>query len=129
MKSASGSNLQEPAVPDAIAFILSEKETEKDLLYQYLSTTDLPELSLTQKDIDAITVNVHLKTLILLPMVTGPLPIQTNFQRARNRILYSQNNYETYTISEHTERIKHVGNPRGSYEKMKKKERENQNLT
>lgn len=44
----------------------------------------------------------------------------TNFQRARNRILYSQNKYETYTINEHTERIKRVGNPRGSYKKMKK---------
>lgn len=37
----------------------------------------------------------------------------------RNRILYSQNKYETYTISEHTERIRHVGNPRGSYKKIK----------
>lgn len=29
----------------------------------------------------------------------------TNFQRTRNRIPYSQNKYETYTISEHAERI------------------------
>lgn len=65
--------------PDATAFILSEKEIEKDLLYQYLSTTNLLELSLTQKDIDAKTVNVHLKTLILLPMATGPLPIHVQF--------------------------------------------------
>lgn len=44
----------------------------------------------------------------------------SNFQCARNRILYSQNKYITYTISEHTERIKRVGNPRGSYEKNEK---------
>lgn len=45
----------------------------------------------------------------------------TNFQRARNRILYPQNKYITYTISKHTERSKHAGNPRGSYKKMKNK--------
>ena len=32
----------------------------------------------------------------------------SNFQRARNRILYSQNKYETYTMNEHTDRIKRM---------------------
>ena len=41
----------------------------------------------------------------------------SNFQRARNRILYSQNKYETYTMNEHTDRIKRIGNPRGTYKK------------
>ena len=41
----------------------------------------------------------------------------SNFQRARNRILYSQNKYETYTMNEHTDRIKRIGNPRGAYKK------------
>lgn len=40
-----------------------------------------------------------------------------NFLRARNRILYSQNKYETYTMNEKTERIKRIGNPRGIYKK------------
>lgn len=44
----------------------------------------------------------------------------SNFQRARNRILYSQNKYETYTMNEHTDRIKRIGNPRGSYKKNTK---------
>ena len=35
----------------------------------------------------------------------------SNFQRVRNRILYSQNKYETYTMNEHTDRIKRIGNP------------------
>lgn len=43
----------------------------------------------------------------------------SNFQRARNRILYSQNKYETYTMNEHTDRIKRIGKPRGSYKKTK----------
>ena len=41
----------------------------------------------------------------------------SNFQRVRNRILYSQNKYETYTMNEHTDRIKRIGNPRGAYKK------------
>ena len=44
----------------------------------------------------------------------------SNFQRARNRIFYSQNKYETYTMNEHTDRIKRIGNPRGSYKKNTK---------
>lgn len=44
----------------------------------------------------------------------------TNFQRARNRILYSQNKYETYTMNEHTDKIKRPGKPRGPYNKPKK---------
>lgn len=44
----------------------------------------------------------------------------SNFQRARNRILYSQNKYETYTMNEHTDRIKLIGNPRGTYKKNTK---------
>ena len=41
----------------------------------------------------------------------------SNFQRARNSILYSQNKYETYTMNEHADRIKRIGNPRGAYKK------------
>ena len=41
----------------------------------------------------------------------------SNFQRVRNRIIYSQNKYETYTMNEHTDRIKRIGNPRGAYKK------------
>ena len=37
--------------------------------------------------------------------------------RVRNRILYSQNKYETYTMNEHTDRIKRIGNPREAYKK------------
>ncbi|WP_249029464.1 ISL3 family transposase [Tannockella kyphosi] len=44
----------------------------------------------------------------------------SNFQRARNKFIYSQNLYETYTISEHSTRIKRVGSPRGPYKKSKK---------
>lgn len=40
-----------------------------------------------------------------------------NFQRTRNRVLYSQNKYETYTMNEHTDRIKRIVNPRGTYKK------------
>lgn len=43
----------------------------------------------------------------------------TNFQRARNRILYSQNKYETYSMNEHKNKIKRTGNPRGAYKKTK----------
>ena len=43
----------------------------------------------------------------------------TNFQRARNRILYSQNKYETYSMNEHRNKIKRTGNPRGAYKKTK----------
>lgn len=41
----------------------------------------------------------------------------TNFSRARNRILYSQNKYETYTMNEKNDRIKRIGKPRGTYKK------------
>ena len=41
----------------------------------------------------------------------------TNFQRARNRIMYSQNKFEMYSMSEYTTRIKRIGNPRGHYKK------------
>ncbi|WP_270609002.1 transposase, partial [Faecalibacillus faecis] len=41
----------------------------------------------------------------------------SNFQRARNSILYSQNKYETYTMNEHADRIKRIGNPKGAYKK------------
>ena len=43
----------------------------------------------------------------------------TNFQRARNRIMYSQNKFETYSMSEYTTRIKKIGDPRGHYNKNK----------
>ena len=43
-----------------------------------------------------------------------------NFQRARNRILYSQNKYETYSMNEHKDKIKRTGNPRGTYKKIVK---------
>ena len=43
----------------------------------------------------------------------------TNFERARNRIMYSQNKYETYSSSEHKTKIKEDKDPRGSYEKNK----------
>lgn len=42
----------------------------------------------------------------------------TNFQRAKNIILYLQNKYDIYTMNEHTDRIKRIGNPRGAYKKM-----------
>lgn len=42
-----------------------------------------------------------------------------NFERARNRIMYSQNKHETYSMIEHTTRIKKIGNPRGHYNKKK----------
>ena len=41
----------------------------------------------------------------------------TNFQRARNRIMYSQNKFEMYSMSKYTTRIKKIGNPRGHYKK------------
>ena len=40
-----------------------------------------------------------------------------NFERARNKFIYSQNLYEGYTVSEHTKRIRRVGSPRGNYKK------------
>lgn len=43
-----------------------------------------------------------------------------NFKRARNRILYSQNKYETYSTKEHKDKIKRPSNPRGTYKKNKK---------
>ena len=42
-----------------------------------------------------------------------------NFKRARNRILYSQNKFETYSVNEHKDKIKRTGNPRGTYKKTK----------
>ena len=45
----------------------------------------------------------------------------TNFQRIRNRILYSQNKYETYSTKEHKDKIKRPSNPRGTYSKRKMK--------
>ena len=41
----------------------------------------------------------------------------SNFERARNRILYSQNKFETYSMTVHTDKIKRPGNQRGSYKK------------
>lgn len=41
----------------------------------------------------------------------------SNFKRARNKFIYSQNLYEKYTISEHKEKIKKAGKPRGKYKK------------
>ena len=41
----------------------------------------------------------------------------TNFQRARNIIMYLQINFEMYSMSEYTTRIKRIGNPRGHYKK------------
>ena len=43
----------------------------------------------------------------------------SNFQRTRNRILYSQNKYETYTMTEHKTKLKRIGRPRGTYKKIK----------
>ena len=43
-----------------------------------------------------------------------------NFKRARNRILYSQNKYETYSTKEHKDKIKRTSTPRGTYKKNKK---------
>lgn len=43
----------------------------------------------------------------------------TNFARARNRIMYSQNKFESYSMSEYTTRIKKIRNPRGHYNKNK----------
>ena len=43
-----------------------------------------------------------------------------NFKRARNRMLYSQNKYETYSTKEHKDKIKRPSNPRGTYKKNKK---------
>lgn len=40
-----------------------------------------------------------------------------NFERARNKFIYSQNLYEKYTLSEHKKRIKRVGKSRGKYNK------------
>ena len=42
-----------------------------------------------------------------------------NFKRARNRILYSQNKYETYSMNEHKNKIKRTGSPGGAYKKTK----------
>ncbi|MEG0367981.1 MAG: ISL3 family transposase [Coprobacillus sp.] len=43
----------------------------------------------------------------------------TNFKRTRNRLMYSLNKYETYSLSEHRDSIKNPGKPRGKYKKNK----------
>lgn len=40
-----------------------------------------------------------------------------NFERSRNKFIYSQNKYERFTISEHNKQIKRPGKPRGKYKK------------
>jgi Transposase and inactivated derivatives len=40
-----------------------------------------------------------------------------NFERARNKFMYSQNLYEEYTVSEHKNKIKKAGKQRGKYKK------------
>lgn len=42
-----------------------------------------------------------------------------NFARARNKFMYSQNLYETYSLAQHTKTIKRVGAARGTYKKVK----------
>lgn len=42
-----------------------------------------------------------------------------NFKRARNRIMYSQNQYENYVINVQETSIKRLGQPRGKYNKSK----------
>lgn len=44
-----------------------------------------------------------------------------NFERARNKFIYSQNLYEKYTATEHKKKIKRVGKPRGKYNKKRTK--------
>lgn len=44
----------------------------------------------------------------------------SNFERARNRLLYSLNLYDTYTLSEHDNKIKREGKKRGKYKKRNK---------
>jgi len=41
----------------------------------------------------------------------------TNFERARNRIIYSQNYYEKYSLITSDKPIKRIGKPRGPYKK------------
>ena len=41
----------------------------------------------------------------------------SNFKSARNRILYSKNKYENYTMNENKDRINRIGNPREAYNK------------
>ena len=43
----------------------------------------------------------------------------TNFERARNKFLYSQNLYETYSITEKKTKVKRKGAKRGTYRKHK----------
>jgi len=45
-----------------------------------------------------------------------------NFERARNRIIYSQNKYETFSGTVHEKTIKKIGKPRGVYKKKKEDE-------
>lgn len=40
-----------------------------------------------------------------------------NFERARNKFMYSQNLYERYSLTEHQHKIKRKGTKRGSYKK------------
>ena len=42
-----------------------------------------------------------------------------NFERARNKFMYSQNLYEKYSITEHKHSIKRKGSPRGPYKNKK----------
>ena len=37
----------------------------------------------------------------------------------KNRILYFQNKYETYSVNEHKNKIKHTGNSGEAYKKTK----------
>ena len=40
-----------------------------------------------------------------------------NDRRISNGPCEGKNKYETYTMNEHTDRIKRIGNPRGAYKK------------
>lgn len=44
----------------------------------------------------------------------------SNFQRSRNKIMYSQNHYETYSVAEHQNTVKRKGKKRGKYKKDRK---------
>lgn len=45
----------------------------------------------------------------------------SNFERARNKIMYSQNHNATYSITEHEKPVKRKGKPRGKYNKNRTK--------
>ena len=61
-----------------------------------------------------------MKLISLLTSIKRNIYGIINFERARNRILYSQNKYETYSSIEHKDKIKRTGKPRESYNKTKK---------